>query len=605
MSGLSLTNLDRWKLNNLDNLYQAKGASSGGDPNFIIQSGSIGQVGVYNAATSLSGSNFLNFNDTAQLYNFSGSVILSASSLDVVALRVTGTTHFSASNSDYMALVVSGGINFGAGGSVASDGACVLGGRFNRVRALSRDSAILSGFGNTLANSASVICGGSGNVSTGLQSVVCGGLNNSSSVLGGAVVGGIANSVRSIYSFVGGGQSNVAGTNGGVFGYASVVCGFGNTAYADLSFIGGGESNRIYSSYAAILHGYYNVIAPSVTMNASAKYSTILGGLNNLIYNSSSVVCGGSGNFIFSEASFIGAGCYNSCSADSKYSFVGSGYKNKIATLANSSSILGGGLNTVANSSSVICGGSGNVCNGEASSILGGLYNTASAYCSHVFGYKNAASPLARFSTVLGTNNTVTEPYSVILGGNVYDDSANKSMRVGINTTIPRGALEVHMSGTSLPDISGLSDYSLTPGCSGEIVHVGSTIAGASMAMGQIFYYCTSSEWAPADAAIPNSGSTQLLAIACGTNPLTDGMLIRGWAPILSDLYSGSWSPANNGQALYIGPQDGANVGLPCSSRPSGSGQYVRAIGNVFDGNNEGDYKTFYFSPAPSASWTY
>ena len=112
----------------------------------------------------------------------------------------------------------------------------------------------------------------------------------------------------------------------------------------------------------------------------------------------------------------------------------------------------------------------------------------------------------------------------------------------------------------------------------GDVVYFG----GGSTTKGDICYLKTDGEWASAQANAENT-STQLLAIALGTDPDTDGMLLRGMYTLDHDVAN------NQGVPLYL--SDGT-AGQATVTVPDSNNDVVRVIGY-----NMGDDDQIWFCP--------
>ena len=112
----------------------------------------------------------------------------------------------------------------------------------------------------------------------------------------------------------------------------------------------------------------------------------------------------------------------------------------------------------------------------------------------------------------------------------------------------------------------------------GDVVYFG----GGSTTKGDICYLKTDGEWASAQANAENT-STQLLAIALGTDPDTDGMLLRGMITLDHDVGN------NQGVILYL--SDGT-AGQATVTAPDSNNDVVRVIGY-----NMGDDDQIWFCP--------
>ena len=113
---------------------------------------------------------------------------------------------------------------------------------------------------------------------------------------------------------------------------------------------------------------------------------------------------------------------------------------------------------------------------------------------------------------------------------------------------------------------------------SGDVVYFG----GGSTTKGDICYLATDGTWASARASSENT-STTLLAIALGTDPDTDGMLLRGMYTLDHDIGN------NQGVILYLSD---AIAGQATVTPPDSNNDVVRVIGY-----NMGDDDQIWFCP--------
>ena len=167
-------------------------------------------------------------------------------------------------------------------------------------------------------------------------------------------------------------------------------------------------------------------------------------------------------------------------------------------------------------------------------------------------------------------------------------DTANVSSRAPLTT------FEVHYTGSGNP--TGLA--SNVGG--GELVFFGT----GSTVKGYLYYLNSHGGWDRANAAGTGSlgsgsankgaGNASLLAIANGTNPLSDGMLVRGYWNVQS-----SWVHAwITGSAVYVhsasagGAAAGVIGGQFSASAPSTTDSYVRIVGYCTPSE-----KVIYFNP--------
>ena len=105
----------------------------------------------------------------------------------------------------------------------------------------------------------------------------------------------------------------------------------------------------------------------------------------------------------------------------------------------------------------------------------------------------------------------------------------------------------------------------------GDIVYLGS----GSTTAGELCYLKADGAWAATDAdAVATSGGV-LLALALGTDPDADGMLLRG-------MFTLDHSPGTIADELYVSTTAGDITG----TAPSGTGDIVRVIGYCMDSTN-------------------
>ena len=105
----------------------------------------------------------------------------------------------------------------------------------------------------------------------------------------------------------------------------------------------------------------------------------------------------------------------------------------------------------------------------------------------------------------------------------------------------------------------------------GDIVKIGT----GSTTQGELCYYKSDGSWAAADADAAATSGGCLLAIALGTDPDSDGMLLRGMFTLDHD-------PGTVGDVLYVS----TTAGDITSTAPSGNGDIVRIVGYCLDSSN-------------------
>jgi len=115
------------------------------------------------------------------------------------------------------------------------------------------------------------------------------------------------------------------------------------------------------------------------------------------------------------------------------------------------------------------------------------------------------------------------------------------------------------------PAIANLSDND----CVGEIIKFGS----GTLTAGDLHFLHTDGTWYATDSDTPAYGGSQLLAVAVGTSPTSNGMLIRGITRVASTNVQGT--PAV-GKPVYVSEDHTAQFDF---TAPSGNGDYVRIVG--------------------------
>ncbi|MDA7494658.1 hypothetical protein N8467_01170 [bacterium] len=143
---------------------------------------------------------------------------------------------------------------------------------------------------------------------------------------------------------------------------------------------------------------------------------------------------------------------------------------------------------------------------------------------------------------------------------------------VGIGTTDPKTVFDIHHDPTSLVANTG----------GGDVVKFGS----GTLTTGKL-YYLNGASWAEVDADAPATGADQLLGIAMGSSPTTDGLLVKGF--FRAHTYLSNFS---GGKAVYIS----TTAGGMNTTAPSGTGDFVRVVGYCTNAND-----VIYFNP--SSTW--
>jgi hypothetical protein len=117
---------------------------------------------------------------------------------------------------------------------------------------------------------------------------------------------------------------------------------------------------------------------------------------------------------------------------------------------------------------------------------------------------------------------------------------------------------------------------------SGEVAYFGS----GSLTAGKLYYLNTSGTWTEAHAdASSNEGNSQMLGIALGSTPTTDGVLLRGFF----DMHTYFTGTFNEGIPVYV---DDNNSGYVTVTQPAGNNEFVRVVGFCTTSSN-----IIYFNP--------
>ena len=182
---------------------------------------------------------------------------------------------------------------------------------------------------------------------------------------------------------------------------------------------------------------------------------------------------------------------------------------------------------------------------------------------------------LSSSSFHMGTEN---DKHIIFNTGSVHSGSSNlvfdyTNSRVGINIAAPKTAFSVvhnydsGSAGTKFED--QLSDNE----GGGKILKYGA----GTLTAGKLYYLGTDSNWAAARANAVATGASQLLGIAMGTSPTSNGLLLQGFFKVASTNIDGT---ATIGSPVYIS-DDGA--GEFDFAAPDGSSEFVRIVGYCID----------------------
>ncbi len=173
-------------------------------------------------------------------------------------------------------------------------------------------------------------------------------------------------------------------------------------------------------------------------------------------------------------------------------------------------------------------------------------------------------SPHASDGLALGTSSLMWSDLFLASGGVVNFNNGDVTLTHSANTlTIGGGNLDTNrqLNKTSSTHFEA----------KGDIVYLG----GGSTTQGELCYLKSDGEWAAADADATATSGGVLLALALGTDPDADGMLLRGMFTLDHD-------PGTIADELYVS----TTAGDITSTAPSGSGDIVRVVGYCLDSTN-------------------
>jgi len=120
----------------------------------------------------------------------------------------------------------------------------------------------------------------------------------------------------------------------------------------------------------------------------------------------------------------------------------------------------------------------------------------------------------------------------------------------------------------------------------GDVVYFGSGPSGGSTTAGYIYFYKSTGNWELADADSTTLGGNGFLGVSIGTDPSTDGMLVRGMVTHHVEIEG----TEGKGAILYLS----TTTGVATIAAPSSSGDIVRVIGYALDTDND----QMYFNPS-------
>jgi hypothetical protein len=177
--------------------------------------------------------------------------------------------------------------------------------------------------------------------------------------------------------------------------------------------------------------------------------------------------------------------------------------------------------------------------------------------------------------TISGSSTLQVTGDSILGSGVNVSGTAYFADKVGVGVVAPKVPMDIHTDPSLLVNDTG----------GGEVgkFGLGTTTAG------KLYYlHSGSAGWLEVDATIPESGSNHMIAIALGSSPASDGMLLRGFF----DFHTYLTGAFVTGQTVYVADSGGRIA----TYQPSGSGNIVRIAGHATNTGN-----VIYFNP--STDW--
>jgi len=261
---------------------------------------------------------------------------------------------------------------------------------------------------------------------------------------------------------------------------------------------------------------------------------------------------------------------------------------SKLAALSDGNILVGNGSNVA---TSVNPSGDVDVTNAGVFSIASGVIVNADVKSDAAIDYSKLAA-LSDGNILVGNGSNVATSVNpsgdiditnagvfsiasgVIINADVKSDAAIVQTKLDTNVDLGGNITFGNQSDdvvTFTGPISTTRKYELpstTVGAhsSGDVYYYGNgtTVKGS-------IYYINGTNWTLADADTV-AASTTLLAVALGTDPDVDGMLLRGFVTLLTEVEG----TEAIGSVLYL---SATNTGIATITAPTGSGDVVRVLG--------------------------
>ena len=161
--------------------------------------------------------------------------------------------------------------------------------------------------------------------------------------------------------------------------------------------------------------------------------------------------------------------------------------------------------------------------------------------------------------------------------------------RLGVGNSAPKTALDVVHDYHNVTFENQLA----SAGDGGGHVIKYNRGSNPTLTLGQLHYLNTSGVWTQTDADGVANGGTQLLGIAMGTNPQSNGILLHGFVRIpQAEILN---VPTNvDGLPVYVGTEAG-HIDF---NAPAGAGDFVRIVGHAVD--KDSNDVLIWFCPSPN-----
>lgn len=190
----------------------------------------------------------------------------------------------------------------------------------------------------------------------------------------------------------------------------------------------------------------------------------------------------------------------------------------------------------------------------------GGGGGSGGAVSSVANGADNRIATFASSDSLNGEANLTFDGSSLAVAG---------SAKVGVGTTDPKTSLTVIHDYTTTTFENQLSDNE----GGGHIIKYGA----GTLSAGKLYFLHTNGTWTETDSDAEATGGYQLLGVALGSSPTTNGVLLKGYVKVSSDYINGT---AQIGFPVYV---DNGTAGEYNFTAPSGSGDFVRIVGYCVD----------------------